>query len=269
MARPLKQGLEYFSFDVDIFEDDKIFDIQNEYGPLGEVIYLRLLCLIYKNGYYYRFDTLDKLASMIIKSIGNRWARDKQVVKQVILSIVKCNLLSSELMQENVLTSASIQKRYQKVTGRRQSMNTEYLIVGNGITDGLINAHKNQENINDNRINVYNNSVNDSNNVYKEKKSKANKSKVKESKETPTFASPSLLEIETFCKEEKILVNAKVFFNYYNTNDWFVGINKMKDWKASLRLWEEREKEKNSGKERKGSFEISELETLINNEKLI
>lgn len=75
MARPIKPGLEYFSLDVDIFEDDKIFDLQNEYGPLGEVIYLRLLCLIYKNGYYYRFDSLDKLAGLLIKSIGNRWAR--------------------------------------------------------------------------------------------------------------------------------------------------------------------------------------------------
>lgn len=74
MARPIKPGLEYFSLDVDIFEDDKIFDLQNEYGPLGEVIYLRLLCLIYKNGYYYRFDSLDKLAGLLIKSIGNRWA---------------------------------------------------------------------------------------------------------------------------------------------------------------------------------------------------
>ena len=74
MARPIKPGLEYFSLDVDIFEDGKIFDLQNEYGPLGEVIYLRLLCLIYKNGYYYRFDSLDKLAGLLIKSIGNRWA---------------------------------------------------------------------------------------------------------------------------------------------------------------------------------------------------
>lgn len=66
MGRNSKKGLLYFPVDVDIFEDDKLFDVQNEYGPLGEVIYLRLLCLIYKNGYYYRYDSIDKLAKMLI-----------------------------------------------------------------------------------------------------------------------------------------------------------------------------------------------------------
>ncbi len=93
MARPRKKGMEYFPLDADIFEDDKLFDVQNEYGPLGEVIYIRLLCLVYKNGYYYRFDSMDKLAAMMIKSIGNRWVRDKKTVTEVILYLAKINLL--------------------------------------------------------------------------------------------------------------------------------------------------------------------------------
>ena len=73
MARPIKKGLSYFPFDVDIFEDDKLFDIQYEYGPAGEAVYLRLLCLVYRNGYYYRFDSIEKLAKLAIRSIGVRW----------------------------------------------------------------------------------------------------------------------------------------------------------------------------------------------------
>ena len=37
-GRPLKEGLNYFSFDVDFFDDEKLFDLQDQYGPLGEVI---------------------------------------------------------------------------------------------------------------------------------------------------------------------------------------------------------------------------------------
>lgn len=78
MARPKKKGLEYFPLDVDIFEDDKLFDVQNDYGPLGEIIYIRLLCLVYRNGYYYQFESLDKLAAMMIRSIGNRWTKGQK-----------------------------------------------------------------------------------------------------------------------------------------------------------------------------------------------
>lgn len=178
MARLLKRGIPYFPIDVDIFEDDKIFDLSNEYGPLGEVIYIRILCLIYKNGYYYKFDSLDKLASLLIKSIGNRWVRDKQAVLQVIPFLAKCNLLSLELMQENVLTSVRIQKQYLKATERRQPMNNlEYWIIDeNG--NSLQNVHKNGINVYRNEINVCNNEEN----VCNGTQSKVKKSKVKESK---------------------------------------------------------------------------------------
>lgn len=180
MARPKKDGLEYFPLDIDIFDDDKLFDVQNEYGPLGEVIYLRLLSMIYKNGYYYKYDSLDKLAGILIKSIGNRWARDKQAVIQVIPFLAKCNLFSPELMQENVLTSVGIQKRYLKATERRQPLNNNSpyrLVDENG--EPLISVHKNDVNVCNNEVNVCNNSINDVNNTQ----SKVKKRKVKQSKE--------------------------------------------------------------------------------------
>lgn len=35
MGRPIKAGLSYFPKDVDYYEDFKIMDLMNEYGPLG------------------------------------------------------------------------------------------------------------------------------------------------------------------------------------------------------------------------------------------
>ena len=176
MARPQKRGLDYFSLDVDIFEDDKLFDVQNEFGPLGEVIYLRLLCLIYRNGYYYQFESLDKLSAMLIKSIGNKWTRDKQVVRQVILFLAKCNLFSSELMRENVLTSARIQKQYLEATGRRQPLKSyDYWIIEKN-DNPLITAPKNAVSVVDNGVYVYNNLENVCNSTQrKEKENKVNK----------------------------------------------------------------------------------------------
>lgn len=181
MARPKKKGLDYFPLDVDIFEDDKLFDVQNKYGPLGEIIYIRLLCLVYKNGYYYRFDSLDKLAALIIKSIGNRWVRDKKTVTDVISYLAECNLFSAELMSDNILTSQSIQMRYLTATERRQSHISEYNLLENkDFQEGSISTSKSRVNVCNNEVNVCNNSEIVSNNATK--KSKVNKIKVNESK---------------------------------------------------------------------------------------
>jgi hypothetical protein len=158
LARPIKPGLLYFSLDVDIFDDDKFFELSNEYGPLGEVIYLRLLCLIYKNGYYYRFETLDKLSALLIRSIGNKWARDKETVKKIIPFLAEINLLSPELMRENVLTSKSIQRRYQKACERKQSTINEYSLIEN--TDGLAAIPKNKSNLAENKVSAAKTGVN-------------------------------------------------------------------------------------------------------------
>lgn len=187
MARPKKKGLDYFPLDVDIFEDEKLFDVQEKYGPLGEVIYLRLLCLIYKNGYYYKFDSLDKLAAIVIRSIGNRWTRNKQAVKEVILYLAECNLLSSELMRRNVITARSIQQRYLKALERNQPEINEYSLIGEkSETDtGLITAPENL--ISDTETRVFATETRDNvcNNDTKEKERKVKEIKEDISADTP------------------------------------------------------------------------------------
>lgn len=177
MARPKKKGLDYLPLDNDIFENEKLFDVQNEYGPLGEVIYIRLLCLINKNGYYYQFKNLDTLAAMMIRSIGNRWARDKKTVKDVILYLAKINLFSEELMQRNVITSRGVQERYLKAVERRQSQIEEYnLLEKSDLQEGLLSAPKKPISATETQVNVAETPINVSNNLPKE--SKVNKSKV-------------------------------------------------------------------------------------------
>ena len=57
-------------------------------------------------------------------------------------------------------------------------------------------------------------------------------SKVKESKRK-VFIKPNIEEI----KQEFPNFNAEHFFNYYESNGWMVGRNKMKDWKATVKNW--------------------------------
>ena len=51
------------------------------------------------------------------------------------------------------------------------------------------------------------------------------------------FKRPSVQEIEAYCLEEKLNLNAQSFIDYYDSNGWKVGKNQMKDWKATVRRW--------------------------------
>lgn len=51
------------------------------------------------------------------------------------------------------------------------------------------------------------------------------------------FKKPTLQQIEQFINDNYLNVNAETFFNYYESNGWKVGDNKMKDWKATIKRW--------------------------------
>lgn len=55
------------------------------------------------------------------------------------------------------------------------------------------------------------------------------------------FTPPTKDEILQFCFEEGLSIDVEYFIDYYNSNGWVVGKNKMKDWKATVRNWARRD----------------------------
>jgi len=58
------------------------------------------------------------------------------------------------------------------------------------------------------------------------------------------FKKPSLVEVKNYCILRKNNIEAEAFIDFYESKDWLIGKNKMKDWKACVRTWESREKNK-------------------------
>lgn len=56
------------------------------------------------------------------------------------------------------------------------------------------------------------------------------------------FVKPSVDEIRNYCLERKNGIDPQQFFDYYESKGWMIGKNHMKDWKASVRTWENRRK---------------------------
>ena len=58
------------------------------------------------------------------------------------------------------------------------------------------------------------------------------------------FNKPTLDQVNDYCIERKNNVDAEAFLDFYESKDWKIGKNKMKDWKACVRTWERRETKK-------------------------
>jgi len=52
------------------------------------------------------------------------------------------------------------------------------------------------------------------------------------------FTPPTVEEVREYCLERKNSVDPETFINFYESKGWFVGKNKMKDWRACVRTWE-------------------------------
>lgn len=59
----------------------------------------------------------------------------------------------------------------------------------------------------------------------------------------PRFSPPGVDDVAAYCNENGYAVDPQRFVNYYTSNGWMVGRNKMKDWKAAVRTWAAKDKQ--------------------------
>ena len=77
-----------------------------------------------------------------------------------------------------------------------------------------------------------------------DKKKDTNVSKEK----APRFLPPTREEVQAYCQEKGYVVDAERFIDFYESKGWFVGKNKMKDWKAAVRNWARSQREEKTAK---------------------
>lgn len=177
MARPQKEGLDYFPLDVDIDQDDKIALIESQYGIEGFAVIIKLMMKIYKTSYFYEWTEREQLL------FSKRVNVDINRVNVIINDCVKWELFDETMLKDyQILTSKGIQRRYLEAVGRRQKveMFKEYLLLD----EKIINVYKNLVIVNINPVNVDNMTTL----IPKVKESKVKESKVEERKEnTPSL----------------------------------------------------------------------------------
>lgn len=184
MARPRRDGLDYYPMDVNFLGDIKVKKVIRSHGIQAVVVILHLLGAVYRdNGYYATYD--DDLLFITADELN----LEEKYVKDVVEKLLEVDFFSKEQAEKNkVLTSIGIQERYRKATERRISVN---------INDSLcIQKPRSSED-----------------NVYRSTQSKVKESKVKESKVEDRDAS-DLAEASKLSKSENEV--AKIFEFYQN-----------------------------------------------------
>lgn len=161
MARPIKQGVDYFP--IDCHMNDKMKLIQAEFGLVGYAVVIKLWQKIYSGkGYYTEWGRDVALMFAQNNSVGGN------VVQEVVRSCLNRGIFDQRMFDEyGILTSDGIQERFAEATERRTFVNADRRYL-------LIPAPSNWVFADNNSINVDNNSVNVDNNPQ----SKVNKSKV-------------------------------------------------------------------------------------------
>ena len=121
-------GINYFPVSVNFMEENAMEVIEAKYGIKGSAIVLKLMCKIYKEGYYIRWDEEQCLI------FANKAGREVQAeeVQGIIEILFTKGILDRNSYQENgILTSESIQKVWMEATKRRKRELSElpYLMV--------------------------------------------------------------------------------------------------------------------------------------------
>ena len=164
MARPVKEGLDYFELDCHM--EEKVRLIQAEFGLKGFAIVVKLYQKIYGGfGYYCEWNEDSLLLFMSENGVSSR--DEKNLISEIVTACIRRNIFSEKLFNEfGILTSYGVQKRYLNAVSRREKVELikEYLLISVG---------KNQCNVCINSINDYRNSVNVcSNSQSREEKSR-------------------------------------------------------------------------------------------------
>ncbi|MCI6652728.1 MAG: DUF4373 domain-containing protein [Ruminococcus sp.] len=165
MARPQKQGLDYFPLDVVC--NGKIELIEAEFGLTGFAVVVKLFQRIYgERGYYCEWT--DEVALLFGKKNG----LGGNAVSEIVGASIKRGIFDKTMFEKyGILTSVGIQERYFEAVSRRKlvCVKEEYLLISYTQFSNCVS---------NNRVNVDINPENDDNNP----KSKVNKSKVEESR---------------------------------------------------------------------------------------
>jgi hypothetical protein len=169
--------------------------------------------------------------------------RTLNVKKSTFYRLVK-NLLECQYLQRNHddgTYSVSVSEM------RQVSLNIEKIQSQNWDSEKEEERTKEEDKENHNIDYIYNNTIRVKDNE-KEREIQEREKDEPEAEDKPmpkrtVFIKPTREEILAYCRERQSTVSSSAFYDFYESKGWMVGKNHMKDWKAAVRTWEQKDKQ--------------------------
>ena len=269
MARPRKPGLSYFPFDIDFFLDKKIKRLRAKYGNDGVMVYVYLLCEIYRSGYYIEYD------EDLILDVSDDLNISENETRQIMNYLLSRSLFDDKLAKSvKVLTAASIQRRYQwiKKSGKTDiEVEAQFWVLKKEETLDVIKVRPNDGFSENNSCFSEKNFDNSEKNDIKE--SKVKKSKVNDSGSADKPQKPSkhkygdykhiLLTDEQYEKLVSDYGESTITEYIRKIDEWIQmkGKTPYKDFSIAIRNWI-----KKDGVQKKSehSYDLDDYKSLVN-----
>ena len=232
-------------------------------GDTFVIIYLKMQLLSIKQEGYLKFDGIeDSFAEEIALTLDE----NEENVKMTLAFLFNYNLIEKISEEEYYMTrvSETIGKESESADRVRKHREKAKLIENNVSKTLQCNIDVTQSNIDVTKCNT---EIEKELYIDIEKDIELKKSNEKKTK-TKVFAIPTISEIKEYIKEIKSNIDADNFFDYYTSNGWMVGKQKMKDWKAAARRWS-KNNFNNNNKTEKESYNNNDFASIDTSEDLI
>jgi hypothetical protein len=208
----MKKDAYYFPHFSNARNDSKILRLRRIMGCEGYSIYFMLLEVL-------REQTDFKLPLKTIEDLEFDFHISKEKIFSVVTNFELFFISEDNFFSEKLVLN--LQPYIEKSAKARESAMIRWGNVKNTLHANALPAHNERNAL-----------------AMQVKESKLNETK-ENKKENIKFSIPTIEEIEIYFIEIEVFnkLEAEKFFNYYSSNGWMVGKNKMKDWKAAARNW--------------------------------
>lgn len=212
MARPKKDNADYFSHDADMRNDPRIKALRRRHGLSAYAIYNMMLELLTDSDFFqYEWN---ELSIEIIAGDFDIMPEDLKLIIDYCTETLQLFTIENELIWCNTL-----RKRFDSLLSKRKRDRSRVIGSENPNSKGEYSKVKES--------------------IVNEKKEYIRKGdKSPNPKKRKNFTPPLIEEIKMYCIERGNKVDPQKWFDHYTSNGWMVGKNKMKDWMAAVRTWE-------------------------------
>lgn len=209
----------YFSHDYNARQDPKLQNLMMVHGLAGIGAYWCIIELLYEQNGRLKLDNIKMIAYTLHCKV----------------SLVESLINDFDLFQhdDTYFWSESVckrtQERFEEIEKRKKGANKRWEKNNNKCEHNasILQAECEQET-----------NVMQANAIKgKERKGKEIIKEITTKKNAPRFSPPTKDDVKAYIQEKGYSFAAERFFDFYESKGWYIGKNKMKDWKAAVRNW--------------------------------